>query len=87
MGLEGGFMADVLSANGEEKQAKEYGKMVLFVMKHSKLFLFLCAAVYGAWQTVQAIKFELALVQKEVTELKTKIDKFDDKLERILRHR
>lgn len=68
-------MAEVLPVSGaEDKQVKEYGRMVLWAMKH---WAFIWKAAVGigslAWltySTIQTLKSEMKEVKKDVATIK-----------------
>lgn len=65
-----------ISQNGnmaEEKQIKEYGRWVLFVIKHKVAFSALGTALLAAYTSFQAFKGELASVKEDVSVIKSDI--------------
>ena len=65
---------DIVSVNGsgvsQEKKAKEYGKMVLFVLEHKTAFLLAGSMALGIYTTVQTMKSELVQVKSDVASIK-----------------
>ena len=80
-------ISNTISQNGnmaEEKQVKEYGRMVLFVIKHKTAFGLIGGGLLAGYTTIQTLKSELVQVKSDVTSISNKVDKFDDKLDKLI---
>ncbi len=59
------------NGNAEEAQIKEYGKIVLWGIKHKAAIFWVLTACYSGYQFIQTMKRELVDVKKDVAEIKT----------------
>ncbi len=58
------------NGNAEEAQIKEYGKIVLWGIKHKAAIFWVLTACYSGYQFIQTMKRELVDVKKDVAEIK-----------------
>ncbi len=58
------------STDSEEAKVREYGKLVLFISKHSKIFLAAVGMGWSVYTTIQTLKAEVAAVKTDVAEVK-----------------
>lgn len=86
-------MSEVLpvTGNAEDKQAKEYGRMVVWAMKHwSFIWKAVSAASFAGWvtyNTIQTLKAEMVQVKSDVSAIRKDVVKMDEKIDRLLRRR
>lgn len=77
-------IAEAISQNGnapaEEKEVREYGRMVLFVVKHKAAFALIGSMIIGAYTTIQTMKGELEGVKSDVTTIKQDLRELKDVL-------
>ncbi len=61
------------STDGDEAKVREYGKLVLFITKHSRIFLAAAGMGWSVYTTIQALKAEVSLVKADVAAVKTDV--------------
>ena len=56
--------------DGDEAKVREYGKLVLFIMKHTKIFSALAFGAWSVYTTIQTLKAEILTVRADVVMVK-----------------